>query len=162
MVEEISPRQRTNFRTKKGPNWGRVISGLKNANAKRRVFWTQRTWTQALAPREVLKSQKTIAMFFLNASVLERKSLNRNLSLSAYHLSRNYYRGPLGLHNEFAENFLLPALLQKLIGEFFLMFRREIWKIKWEIWREFSGIFKISDPQNKGSKISGKISEHFS
>ena len=58
----------------------RVLSGLKNANAKRRAFWTQRTWTQALAPREVFNSQKTIAMRFLNASVLERKSLNRNLS----------------------------------------------------------------------------------
>ena len=56
------------------------LSGLKNANAKRRVFWTQRTWTQALAPREVFKSQKPIAMRFLNASVLERRSLNRNLS----------------------------------------------------------------------------------
>ena len=32
------------------------------------------------APREVLKSQKTIAMRFLNASVLPRKALNRNLS----------------------------------------------------------------------------------
>ena len=35
---------------------------------------------QALAPREVFKSQKAIAMRFLNASVLERKALNRNLS----------------------------------------------------------------------------------
>ena len=33
-----------------------------------------------LAPREVFKSQKMIAMLFLNASVLERKALNRNLS----------------------------------------------------------------------------------
>ena len=56
------------------------LSGLRNANAKRRVFWTQATWTQALALREVFKSQKTIAMRFLNASVLERKALNRNLS----------------------------------------------------------------------------------
>ena len=56
--------------------------------------------------------------------------------------------------------FFLPALLQKLVGEFFLIFHREIWKFLWEIWREFSGDF--SDPQNKGSKISGKISEHFS
>ena len=55
---------------------------------------------------------------------------------------------------------VLPALLQKLVGDFFLIFRGEIWEIWWEIWREFSGIF--SDPQNKGSKISGKISEHFS
>ena len=36
---------------------------------------------------------------------------------------------------------VLPALLQKLVGEFFLIFRREIWKIQWEIWREFSGDF---------------------
>ena len=38
---------------------------------------------QALAPREASKMQETIetiAMRFLNASVLERKSLNRNLS----------------------------------------------------------------------------------
>ena len=40
----------------------------------------QRTWEQALAPREVFKSQKAIAMRFLNARVLERKSLNHNLS----------------------------------------------------------------------------------
>ena len=55
---------------------------------------------------------------------------------------------------------ILPALLQKLVGDFFLIFRREIWKIQWEIWREFSGIF--SDPRNEGSKFSGKISEHLS
>ena len=61
-------------------NLGINLSGLKNANAKRRVFWTQRTWTQPLAPREAPKSQEIIAMRFLNASVLERKSLNRNLS----------------------------------------------------------------------------------
>ena len=30
---------------------------------------------------------------------------------------------------------LLPALLQKLVGDFFI-FRREIW---WEIWRESFG-----------------------
>ena len=35
---------------------------------------------QALAPREASKSQEIIAMRFLNASVLERKSLNCNLS----------------------------------------------------------------------------------
>ena len=56
------------------------LSGLKNANAKRHVFWTQGTWTQSLAPRKASKSQEIIAMGFLNASVLERKSLNRNLS----------------------------------------------------------------------------------
>ena len=59
---------------------GKGLSGLKNANAKRRVFWTQRTWTQALARGKSLNRKKTIAMRFLNASVLERKSLNRNLS----------------------------------------------------------------------------------
>ena len=59
---------------------GVKLSRLKNANTKRCVFLTQRTWTQALAPREVFKSQKLIAMRFLNASVLERKALNRNLS----------------------------------------------------------------------------------
>ena len=40
----------------------------------------QRTWTQTLAPRKAAKSQEVIAMRFLNASVLERKSLNRNPS----------------------------------------------------------------------------------
>ena len=51
----------------------------------------------------------------------------------------------------------LPALLQKLVGEFVWILGREILQ---EIWREFCGIF--SDPQNKGSKSSGKTSEHFS
>ena len=63
-----------------GGQWTGPYSGLKHANAKRRVFWTQRAWTQALAPREASKTQEIIAMRFLNASVLERKSLNRNLS----------------------------------------------------------------------------------
>ena len=40
----------------------------------------------------------------------------------------------------------------KFGGNFAGFFRREIW-------REFSGIF--SDPQNRGSKKSGKTSEHF-
>ena len=40
---------------------------------------------------------------------------------------------------------------------FFLIFVREICR---EFWWEFCGIF--SEPQNKGSKFSGKISEHFS
>ena len=48
---------------------------------------------------------------------------------------------------------LLPALLQKLVGEFLKMFGREIW-------RDFLRIF--SDPQKKGSKDPGIISEHFS
>ena len=52
----------------------------KNANAKRRVFRTQRTWTQALALREASKTQEIITMRFLNANVLPRKSLNCNLS----------------------------------------------------------------------------------
>ena len=39
---------------------------------------------------------------------------------------------------------------------FFLIFRREIWEIWWEFWREFCGIF--SDPQNKGSNILGESS----
>ena len=54
-------------------------------------------------------------------------------------------------------NLLAWLPLQKLVGEFFSVFGREILR---EIRREFSGIF--SDPQNKGSKFSGKISEHFS
>ena len=49
--------------------------------------------------------------------------------------------------------FVLPALLQKLVGDFLLLFRREIWR---EILWDFSG------PQNEGSKSSGDISEHFS
>ena len=49
--------------------------------------------------------------------------------------------------------FVLPALLQKLVGELSLIFRTEIWR---EIWREFCWIFL--DPQNKRSKISGNFS----
>ena len=45
-----------------------------------------------------------------------------------------------------------PALLQKLVCDYFSICCREIW---WEIRREFCRIF--SDPQNKGSKASGKI-----
>ena len=51
----------------------------------------------------------------------------------------------------------LPAPLQKLVGDFFLILGREVLR---EIWWEFCGIF--SDTQNKGWEISGKISEHFS
>ena len=55
----------------------------------------------------------------------------------------------------FCDN-LLPALPEKLVGEFLNIFGREIW---WEIRRECRRIFP--DAQNKGSKISGKFSEHF-
>ena len=44
----------------------------------------------------------------------------------------------------------LPALLQKLVGDFLFIFTREIWR---DIWRELCGFF---DPQKKGSKLSGK------
>ena len=50
-------------------------------------------------------------------------------------------------------NIVLPALLQKLVGEFVL-------NLGWETWPDFCGIFL--NPQNKGSKTSGQISEHFS
>ena len=46
----------------------------------------------------------------------------------------------------------VPALLQQLVGDFFLIFGREILR---EIWREFCIYFL--DPQNKGSKIRGKF-----
>ena len=58
----------------------RSLAGLETQRQKRRGFWTQATWMQALAPMGSLKSQKTIAMCFLNASVLPRKALNRHLS----------------------------------------------------------------------------------
>ena len=48
-----------------------------------------------------------------------------------------------------ASQLLLPALLQKLVGEFFFF-----------LGGNFGG--NLSDPQNKGSKKSGEISEHFS
>ena len=48
------------------------LSGLKNANAKRRVSWTQRTWTQALAPREASKSREIIAMRFPLGNLLPK------------------------------------------------------------------------------------------
>ena len=46
---------------------------------------------------------------------------------------------------------VLPALMQKLVGEFILNFGREIWL---GIWREFHRIF--SDPPNKGSNKFGE------
>ena len=65
---------------------------------------------------------------------------SRPLSTAHDHLSRNH-----------CGHSFLPALLQKLVGEVFLIFCREIW-------REICRIF--SHPQNKGSKNSGNISEH--
>ena len=37
-----------------------------------------------------------------------------------------------------SQNFVLPALVQKLVGEFFWVFVREIWR---EVWREVCGMF---------------------
>ena len=50
---------------------------------------------------------------------------------------------------------LLPALLQKLVGElfFYFSFRRDFWR---EILRDF-----FSDQQNEGSTLSGNISGIF-
>ena len=57
-----------------------MLSGFRNAKRKTPRFLNA-SETQALAPRKVFKSQKKmIAMRFLNASVLLRKALNRNLS----------------------------------------------------------------------------------
>ena len=54
--------------------------------------------------------------------------------------------------------FVLPALLQKLVGEFiFLIFRREIWQ---EIWWESCGVFWAH--KIKAQKSPGKIWEHYS
>ena len=56
---------------------------------------------------------------------------------------------------------LLPALLQKLVGEFFfVIFRREIWKIEWEIWREFSGDCFLTH-RTKTQKFWGKFRSIF-
>ena len=53
----------------------------------------------------------------------------------------------------------LPALLQKLVGEFFFFPQGNLENLVGNL----EGILRdFSDPQNKGSKISGKISEHFS
>ena len=61
------------------------------------------------------------------------------------------------LSQEAAKGFL-PALLQKLVGEFFL--RRGLWQSHFAgNLAGFSAIF--SDPQNKGSNILVKNSEHF-
>ena len=50
-----------------------------------------------------------------------------------------------------------PALVQKLVGEFFFNFSQG------NLVGNLAGILRdFSDPQNKGSKISGKFSEHFS
>ena len=57
------------------------LSGLENANAERRVFFERKGPERKPWPRgKSLNRKRTIAMRFLNASVLERKSLNRNLS----------------------------------------------------------------------------------
>ena len=57
-----------------------LLSGLHNANAQCCVFGTNRgPERKGLAPREASKSQDIIAMRFSKASVLPRKSLNRNL-----------------------------------------------------------------------------------
>ena len=56
--------------------------------------------------------------------------------------------------------FVLPALLQKLGGEFFFDFSQGNLG---NLVGNLAGIlWDFSNPQNKGSKISGKISEHFS
>ena len=50
----------------------------------------------------------------------------------------------------------LPALLQKLVGEFFFgFFTGKFGKFSGKFGGNFRGFF--SDPQNKGSKNSGKI-----
>ena len=83
-----------------------------------------------------------------------------------YHPHRNYYKliplAEFSLISYFFCKYLIhgspctPAEARRWI---FLIFRKETWKIWREIWREFSGIF--SDPQNKGSKISGKFRSIF-
>ena len=69
--------------------------------------------------------------------------------------------GALGesVFNKVAELLILPALLQKLVGEFFDFSQGNLENLVGNL-EGICGIF--SDPQNKGSKISGKISEHFS
>ena len=55
---------------------------------------------------------------------------------------------------------LLPALLQKLVGEFFKNFLQgNLENLVGNLEGIFGGFF--SEPQNKGSTISGRISEHF-
>ena len=52
---------------------------------------------------------------------------------------------------------LLPVLLQKLVGDFFFDF------LEGNLVGILAGILRdSSDPKNKGSNISGKISEHSS
>ena len=59
------------------------------------------------------------------------------------------------------EKWIFPALLQKLVGDFFFDFSQGNLE---NLVGNLEGIFRgfFSDPQNKGSNISGKISEHFS
>ena len=54
---------------------------------------------------------------------------------------------------------VLPALLQKLVGEFFWFFAGKFGKFNGKFGGNFPGIF--SDPQNKGSKFSGKFRSIF-
>ena len=133
---------------------------------KYRTKGCSRYWRPKFAARKSLKCCKNQC---LRSTGCQRMSVNTLLCdtlgladwrfLTFFWRARKLSKSVEKLFDTFGD-FVLPALLQKLVGEFFLIFRREIWKIKWEIWRKFSGIF--SDPQNKGSKISGKISEHFS
>ena len=45
-----------------------MLSGIDNTDAKCHVFWTQGTWTQALALRRASKSQEEIAMHFFEGA----------------------------------------------------------------------------------------------
>ena len=51
---------------------------------------------------------------------------------------------------------ILPACLQKLVGELFYFGEGNL------VGSLVGILWDFSDPQNQGSKISGKISEHFS
>ena len=71
-------------------------------------------------------------------------------SICSLFLSITHRRG-----GEWSISIFLLALLQKLVGNFFLIFRREIREIWWEFWREFCGIF--SDDRIKAQQFRGKF-----
>ena len=60
-----------------------------------------------------------------------------------------FYIYPYAVTLIFGPHFLLPALLQKLVGEFFGFFGREIWR---EIWWEFCGIFRTHNMKAQESR----------
>ena len=82
-------------------------------------MWQTATWRNVEQPLRgitatllyVLRVQRSVFKAALAGKIIECHGISTQM-----------------LQPEF-QHFFLPALLQKLVGEFFLLFRREIWKI---------------------------------